>query len=549
MVDADYILRLYDALYAEQSMFRQMWEDQGYYVIPGRSTNLQTLTPGSSATTELYDSTPIYANRLMAARMSSGLTPQSSQWFSLVTPHEELNDMKVVRDWLDKAAMRQLLAYRQSNFYPEIDATYMDWASIATVGMYIDKIPREGNGFERLNFVGLTPGTYVVAENSSGLVNTVIRELKMEAINVKSEWGEHSDLGGHVQSLIDGRKPFEMVEIIHAILPREVHDYQRGNKFYPSSSCYIVKNDKTVLYEGGYLTFPCAVGRFSKAMGEKYGRGFGMDAMPDIKTLNKVREYGLKLLSKTLDPPLQVLDGGVLSTVDLSPGAQNVVRMPDAIRPLNIDLDKSLQLEGLKSEELKTDIKNIFLAGQMSIERSPQMTAGEYFSRLQENERVLSPMLGRVYYEYLKAIVERSFYILLRAGQFPPPPQELIESGSEVDIEFEGPLAKGQKLHEVESYYRCVELASSLAEIAPQKAAMILDWLDEDEVFPTLAPILGLNGKLLRDVREVQAIRDQAQQMQAQEQMKSDLMGVAEGIGKAAPALKMLQGGLGEKTV
>ena len=58
---------------------------------------------------------------------------------------------------------------------------------------------------------------------------------------------------------------------------------------------------------------PYVVPKMLKASTEIYGRSPAMNALPDVKVLNKMVETALKAAAKQVDPPLLVPDDSMLS--------------------------------------------------------------------------------------------------------------------------------------------------------------------------------------------------------------------------------------------
>ena len=160
----------------------------------------------------------------------------------------------------------------------------------------------------------------------------------------------------------------------------------------PFHSCHVCEEDKMVLRTGGYNEFPYLV-RWSKATGEIYGRFAIIQSLPDIKTLNKAVEIGLKAWAKAIDPPLLVQDDGVIGRVRTTPAGITVIRNDGAIKPLQIG--SNWQITDLKEGQLRTAIRQAYYSDQLQLQEGPQMTATEVQVRYELMQRLLGPTLGR----------------------------------------------------------------------------------------------------------------------------------------------------------
>ena len=108
-----------------------------------------------------------------------------------------------------------------------------------------------------------------------------------------------------------------------------------------------------------YKTNPFTVLRWNKMAGEPYGRGPGLTALNDIKTLNLIKNFSLRNLAFNT-PPLLVQEDAMLDVDELqmTPWSLNVV--PDtktSIVPLQISTDHNI--ESFKVQELTIDIKKL----------------------------------------------------------------------------------------------------------------------------------------------------------------------------------------------
>lgn len=166
------------------------------------------------------------------------------------------------------------------------------------------------------------------------------------------------------------------------------------------------------------------------------------------------------------------------------------------------------------------------------------MTATEIERRWETMRRVLGPTLGRLKVEWLAKIIDRTFAIMLRRGAFLPMPDALAQGG-EIDVEYEGPLARSQKSTRVSAFGEWLAVMGPLSEAKPE----VLDVYDFDKVALDLGRAVALPAKWEREPEQIAEIRDarmKAQQQAAQVETVEQLAGAA---GKAAPMLTALQGG------
>jgi hypothetical protein len=107
-----------------------------------------------------------------------------------------------------------------------------------------------------------------------------------------------------------------------------------------------------------------------------------------------------------------------------------------------------------------------------------------------------------------------------------------------LDIEYEGPLARAQRLGELNALQKFMSFVGPIAQVKPE----ILDNIDFDIATIETAEVTGVPSKLIRSVEGRDAIRKARAAQQADEQKRHILAGIAESAGKAAPALTAIQG-------
>ena len=147
--------------------------------------------------------------------------------------------------------------------------------------------------------------------------------------------------------------------------------------------------------------------------------------------------------------------------------------------------------------------------------------------------RLLGPVLGRLQSELLQPMISRSFTLLLREGLLPPAPEQL--QGQDIDIEYVSPLAKAQRLTDLQSMLRGFEVMLQVAEIAP-----VMDYLDSDKLVQYLVDVTGIPARVIRGQEEVAQIRRQKAEAEAQQAEMEQQMMQAQQAQQVAPLVKAI---------
>ena len=531
MANYEYIKKRLDRLGQERGTWEVNWQEILDYVMPRKADVVTLRTRGEKRTEVLFDSTAITANNLLAASLQGTLTSPSLPWFSIKLRDEELNEDRDVQLWLEDTARRMYDTFNETNFNTEVHEMYLDLCSIGTAALFVEE-GSKGFDTDGIHFNCLHIAEYYIQESIDGKVDTLYRKYKLTARQAVQEFG-FDNVGEKIQTASKER-PDHKFNFIHAVEPTA--DYERSTgksatklKFH---SCHVCEEDKMVVRTGGYNEFPYLVPRWSKATGEIFGRSPSFNALPDIKTLNKAVEIGLKAWAKAIDPPLLVQDDGVIGRVRMTPAGITVIRNDGAVKPLQIGTN--WQITDLKENQLRTAIRQAYYSDQLQLQEGPQMTATEVQVRYELMQRLLGPTLGRFQSEFLNPLIERVFGIMYRAGALMQEPD--IIKGTKIDIEYLGPLARSQRMEESVAIERLYSLAMNIAQIDPA----IMDNIDHDEAVRLRGKLLGVPKTVLRGKDDVDNMRT----MRAEQAQMAQMAQEQQALGKAqkdqAQAAKIL---------
>lgn len=540
--DVESLKRRRAALLSQRAPYESHWQLIADYCFPWRSSITTKRSPGAKLTEKLFSSQGVSAPMTLAASLGGTLTPSTQKWQSLTMRQEELREDQEVMAWLEEISERLDAAFndRRANFHAEFGEAYQDLAVFGTAAVLMDERDPETLGqFAGFRFQALPLGSYTIAEDSLGRVDTLFRDFTLTARAAVQQWGE--DVGDEILKC-NREKPDDILTFCHAVYPRqdtyrERDDYReskRGDtKHMPWASCYYALQPLRLIRESGYPEFPYLVPRWRKATGEVWGRGPADLALPDIRSLNREVELYLAAGAKATDPPLLVERGELDGEISLEPTAINYVfDTSRAIAPLE-SRTKWEAVEWLVTR-LDASIREMFFVDQLRLIDKPNMTAYEVAVRVEAMQRLLGPTAGRMYSELLGPCVERGVSMMAQADALPPPPEMLMEAGGDIDIEYEGPLARAQRGHDLVAIERKNAWIVSVLPFAPQ-VVQKFDWDREAEL---VAQIAGYPADLIRAdelVQQERAAQVQAQQGQAQ---MAAIAGAAQAAGQAAPMVK-----------
>lgn len=543
-MDAQQLIREYEQLNSEQANFRMLWNTIAQYVMPAWDNFVGTFTEGVIRTTRIFDGTGITANECFAAVMESLLTPRTQMWHDIVPANEALRDDEQVQEYC--SLVRKILfqaRYRpRANYASEADCCYLQLGAFGNTAMFID----EALG-KNLIYRSIPLNEIVWALDAAGVVDSVYRCFPYSAHQCMQAAKVHGwDLPAQIKDAYE-TTPFREFEVLHVVKPNgERVPGSVGAKGMPYASWYIMRQFKHVLKDGGYRTFPYAIGRYRMAPREHYGRSPGSVALPAIRTLNEQKKTALRAGQKMVDPPLLLQEEGALTAFNLRAGALNYGTLSGGPDPKPLVQPFALQGNYEVAEKLMeleaNAINDAFLKSYFQIlEEHPDMTATQALMIAQEKAILVTPAMGRQQSEFLGPQIIREIDILSRAGVIPPPPRELAASGG-IKIEYTSPLSKMMRAEEAQTIMQSVQGLAQMAAVMPQ----IMDLIDTDDTGKEFLECSGFPGKLIRSPEAVAELREQRAQAQQQASVAQGAPMVSQAalnLAKAHQALATTGGG------
>ncbi len=364
-----------------------------------------------------------------------------------------------------------------------------------------------------------------------GYIDTVYRQFYYTVQEAVLEFG----LESLPQEMRDGYAAdphsTKLYRFVVGIRPRLKGGKQSDGKTkrnLPWESIWVAKCG-TVVKESGFHEMPVIVPRWLKIPDTDYARGPVFDALPDIKSLNKVKENMHLNMDMHISGMFKVKDDGLInpSTIRFGPRRFIPVGDMDNIQPLATGGDIQFAMNEVAS--LQGSIRKMLLADQLGPTEKAIQTATEVQTRNNQVRQILGPIFARMQSEYLTHLVERCFGLAVRAGLLPPAPPSL--AGREFEIDYRSPLARSQKMQEVEQIDQYVQRVTNIAQAKPE----ILDYINYDKTVLRLADMLGIDPEMLNDDDAVKRIRYTRQKAQEAAQAQAQQVAMAEASANGSP--------------
>lgn len=534
------LLREFSYAERNRATWENQWERVAQVVLPNFSTSFFSkgnTTPGVMRGQEQFDVTANAALWKFAAAMESMLTPANSKWHRMRPIDPILKRSREAMSWYDLAT-DALFHYRyspHSGFQSNMHDAYVGQGAFGTSCIFTDAFndPTQPS-IKGLRYRNIHLGELFIAANHQGQIDKVYRRFKMTLRQIAQKWGKEKLPDMLAAKLTEF--PEEEVFVLHVVKPNvEYETGHLGAKGKRFSSHYILKDQRVILEEGGYRTFPYAVARYLTAPGELFGRGPAMNVLPSILVLNEEKKVMLKAAHRAVDPPLLVHDDGILDGFSLRPGALNSGGVNADGRPLVHVLptgDPRIGKEAMDDERMAINDAFLVTLFQILVD-TPQMTATEVLERAREKGALLSPTMGRYQSEGLGPQIEREFDLLMHQGLIPPPPQIIVDARAEYKVEYDAPLNRAMRSEEAAGGMRTFQWAAEMA--AQMQDPSIMDPFDTDIMIPEMADINAMPMRWLRAPEVIAAKRQARQQDKQAGQITEALPGMAAMMKASAP--------------
>lgn len=468
--------------------------------------------PGTITTTVIYDNTAIEAASRLASYIHGGLTNTSSKWFGLAI-RDSIEVGPNMTSWLDAAANTMLedFASADSGFSAAMHEFFLSLVTLGTSCMFVEDTITDGVRFSNIHLSEI-----YILEDSCGRVDTVFRKFKLTIRQAVDYWGVDVVHPSLVAKL--DKSPDEVFDVLHAVMPRM--DYGDGAyEKFNYDSIYIDMSNMHLIKRGNFYELPYVVARFSKRTGEVYGRSPAWDALPAIQMVNQMSKELLRAQQFKNLPPMLVADDGVMMPLNIIPngiimGGVDPVTGANRIQPLPIG--GSLQESMAMIERTTNIVKETFFVDQLYFKDGTPITATEAVQRQEERSRSLTPHINRTETEALSPLIKIVFNINLRSGRLGKPPMDI--TGEHLKVEYLSPVAKLNKMADVQAVQRWLSVMLNLVQIDPT----VLDPIDLEAVSRYAAECNAVPGFLFRsedDLIKLKKGRAQQQQMQQNVQM------------------------------
>ena len=540
------ILGLWENFKQTRSQWMLHWEDLARLLLPRRIGFVTENIDGDRRTEDIYDSTPMRAARGLANAVSQLLRPESEKWVFIKAEEDVLNNRGEVQEWLKRAEDTLLAAMynpkarlRQAGGEADHDIVAFGTACLFT---------GQSRTGRHLQYITSHLKDVTIAVNAEGVIDTVFQHRKFTLRQAMQKFGL-SNLSADLQKRIDEagqgmddeKMSGEKFDFLRVVRPRE--DAPQGAllaRNLPWADLWIEVDEKHEVVQGGFHEFPFSIPRWDTSSGEIYGRSPGMIALPDSETLNAMTETILISGQKAADPSIFAPNDSSFDAINSFSGGITYYDVDTATQLrgnpfFTIDQNFSIPITRDMQADMREQVQAAFFRNVFNLPvNGPEMTATEVLVRKEEFVREIGPVFGRLETDYLAPMVERSFSILLRQGEFGPIPEILQDQN--IRFEYTSPINKIREQAQVAAGRLWLQDMTAFAQIDPE----VIDNINADDMARFSARALDLPLGALRSEAEVEKKRKERKAAEAdalERQKVGEEAAIMESGGKAAKSL------------
>ena len=477
----------------------QQWHDQltdAYeYFLPQRNL-FNTENTGQKKMDRIFDSTALTAIQQGASKLQENIAPIWSRWATFQPTDDILQLLETgefgvseedIRANLDQQCDVVFDYINRSNFHTQFYECALD----ILIGTGTLKIEETDDDMNPLCFRAIPQKGIAFEEGPYGTVETHWRRFQVKARLLERMW--------------PGFNPSQKIRNLIENSPNSEVTVSEGVLYDPKTKKYYgvlwVQNENRISWDEDFgETSPWVTGRYTKVSGEVRGRGPAMQALPDVRSLNKAKEFVLQKAAIDLAGMYTATDDGVTNpyTMTIAPGVVIPVGSNNTNNPSiqRLDTGTNLALAQFEINELQLAIK-LALFSDLRDPTGPVRTATEVAIEQRELAKRIGSAFGRLQTEVLIPVLKRVVAILTRRGLIVPIELE----GRDVKVKFTSPLARAQDGEDLLAVQQAVQFVLNTS--GPEQVQMAY----KTEDFGTWAATkTGMPSELVRSDMEKQHV-------------------------------------------
>jgi len=460
------------------------------FAAPLRDRPYASKQSGEADLDRLFDSTAPGAAQDLASEMLDDVWPTDGRPFDLkagsaVTDpglREQL-DLKLV-----EVADEIIETVNNSNFRDVSHKALIDWE----IGSgYL--LPEEGDFLDPVRFRHLPLPDAIPVIGPFGFAHRLYQPREVEASMVRTVWPNATITDDLARLIDDPEKANERLKFIEAA----ERDYSTKAEAWTFTVAYCGSGNsdegRTIIEEKrteGAGSKPFVDFHYMLNGNDPVGRGPLQLALPDIKSLNLLKQYVLEAGDLALGGMWQIEDDGVLNVDTIQIAPRTIIPRASGSKGLErIDGAANYQVAEYLISSLQNSIKSIMFGDDLGPAEGTPMTATEVLQRTSNRARRRAGPYTQLLRGLMFQTVQRVAFIRQKQGVLKP----LRIDGRNIQLRPLSPLTRAQAQDEVLRHARFMELGNQLH--GPQQMALAVD---AEKAIDWLGGKMGSSPQIMR---------------------------------------------------
>jgi hypothetical protein len=554
----------FDRVKAKRSNFDSMYQVIGEYVAMTRQDFQGQPSNGEFLVDRIFDATGAFAATNAASSLLGMLWPgASANTFELAPPDNDDDEKNEANEkFYEKLNKVTYQAFDdpRANLAEALDEYMNDQMIFGTSGVGVELGEDSSLYFTPYGVKEIYP----ICGKGGRIVGFYLF-FEWDVERTVAEYGLEN-CSERVKKAYAGGKLDDKVQVLFIVKPRMEKKAAKGKYAMPLMGVHMDYRDCHAMREDGYQELPVAIGRFRKLTYEDMGRSPAMNALPDVREANALREALIIATEKVLEMPKGVLSDGEFGGgyIDQSAGAVNVFNASGNLGTtapvFDIGSPPNIPWAEKRLEKLEQSIAQHFMIDRlMDFNNDVQMTLGEARIRDQMKTASMVAMFNRQI-QVIQKIIERGVALLFRAGKIgvvrgseealaaearvkaeglgeeviyvPDGIAKLLSDGKEIyRINYKTKAALAYSAEQYMAILEMFNIVAGQAQIAPD----MMKRIDYQKALKKLCEVRGISF-MLRGEDEMKAMMQAEQEAMQQQQMLAGAQQVAEIADTAASA-------------
>lgn len=545
MLDVTEALQAQSRMEMTRSGFDRQWQEATELFLPRQADhNNNVRTQGEDRSNRIFDSHGAQAADDGTSVFEGYVMPKGSLWQLLTAPVDrpELAGLQHVAAWFE-AKTKRLHQHRNnalSGFAQESNESAASLMVIGNQSMEVEHLRDPMlNRAVGLRYRSEFSGRVYWEEDWQGLPSRRHVKFRMKASAALARFGidKLQRAPKILTAATDSKKAHTEFELLRVITPNASVDPGRLDITGKPWLCgFLSIADREFTELGGYRASPLTCSRFQKSPTEEYGRGPGVNILPDIKAAQAIMIDLMVAAEMSLRPALGAPDDATDMLINYAAGeitygavdarGNRLIQELMKIGDMNPALKLQEQVHGIIDRAF---FRHLLFVNQ---DMKSHVTDGQLYQRTQEKGVLLSP-LSRQETEWFTPMLAREIDLMAQLGDFDDMPGEVREAGGVFRATYDNPLNRALRAEQAGGYFRALDKVVGVAQYDPSALQTFFREYPLEKAIRGIGDIEAIPASWAATDAEKRAFDDAAAKQKQMAEIKS-LADTAEPVARAA---------------